>query len=318
MNYLANRVIFFICIIFFTVSVVNASSPTISMTMHTSHGSAKSINAAITQAIINGVAEFNGAYVESVKAIVSEDAIVKGYVKIGGNIYSPVNANIMSKGSISAMKLVTHGIILGYTVLDKKQVGDMWYVSVQLKIAKYHKIASRTKYSIAILPFRSINIKVPGFEVSQILNQKLVDKISNMGKFQVIDRNIHDLLSYSKEVSILSSGDVGNLNKARLKQMVGADYLLVGTINQFLVENHKREYYGTSFDNYEVKAIINFRLVEMATMEIHYSDTIIEKISENRVRAILANPNNNYKTLSNILLTKAAVAISNKVVNFAK
>jgi hypothetical protein len=56
----------------------------------------------------------------------------------------------------------------------------------------------------------------------------------------------------------------------------------------------------------------------MATMEIHYSDTITETIPGNRVRKILENPNNNYKTISDILLTKAALAISNQVVNFAK
>ena len=293
MSHLVNRIVFFICIIFLTISIGNTSSPTLSITMHTSHGSAKSINAAITRAIINGVAELNGAYVGSVKAIVSEDAIAKGYVKVGGNIYYPVNANIMSRDSISAIKIATHGIILGYIVLDKKHIGDMWYVSIQLKVAKYQKIASGTKYSIAILPFRMDDAIMPGFEVSKVLNQKLVNKISNEGEFQVIDRNMHDLLSYSKEVAILSSGNVSNLNKARLKQMVGADYLLVGTVNQFIVKSNKREYYGASFHNYEVKVIINFRLVEMATMEIHYSDTITETIPGNRVRKILENPNNN-------------------------
>ena len=82
----------------------------------------------------NGVSELNGAYLHIVRKVVSDNAKETGYVRIGGETYYPVNSNIMSRESISAIKLATNGVILGYHVIREYKVDTIWHVSLKLKI----------------------------------------------------------------------------------------------------------------------------------------------------------------------------------------
>ncbi|MCF6775228.1 CsgG/HfaB family protein [Thiotrichales bacterium 19X7-9] len=307
------------------VSINVYANPTLTTETRDIQGQGDTLNLAISNAIINGVSEVNGTYVNSINAVINEKAIAKGYVTIGNQSY-PVSADILSQDNISAVKAATAGTVLNYQLIKKEQKDNQWYVTLKMTFAQYKGIsksdAHAKKYSFAVLPFQLAPSAAegpiaPNRSIS-LLNQSLVTDISQSGQFRMIDRNNADLSQYAKEAAILASGNVNNLDKARLSQMIGADYLLVGTIDQLNIKNEKQKFYGSSFDHYVASTTINFRLVEMATMEILYADTVTVSIPEDQITKLLQDPDNDLKTVERLLINKASRAISEKVINQTK
>ncbi|MCF6764588.1 CsgG/HfaB family protein [Thiotrichales bacterium 19S3-7] len=316
---------FIVTILFSLISLNLYASPTLKTETRTVQGQGDSLNLAISNALINGVAEVNGTYVNAINAVINEKAVATGYVTIGNQRY-PVNANILSQDTISAIKAATSGVVVNYQLTKKEQKDNQYYVTLNMTFAQYKGIdqsqANAKKYSFAVLPFQLAPSAAEGpispARSISLLNQSLVTDISQSGQFRMIDRNNADLGQYAKEVAILSSGNVNSLNKARLSQMIGADYLLVGTIDELTIKNEKQKFYGSDFDHYIASTTVNFRLVEMATMEILYADTVTVSIPEDQITKILQDPDNSLKTVEQQLINKASQTISQKVLNKTK
>lgn len=281
-------------------------------------GQGDTLNLAISNALIQGVSEINGTYVNSVNAIINEKLTAKGNVTVD-QTQTPVHVDLLAQENISAVKTATHGVILNYQLLNQEEKNNTYFVTLQITFAKYQKIDSKKedkRYSLAVLPFQLITTQGATNQISYLLNQALMTKLSQSKKFRIVDRNNLDLSEYQKEVHILASGNVNNLDKARLGQLIGADYLLVGTINQFKVTDKTREFYGAKFDHYIATATINVRLLEMATMEIHDADTITVTIPEAEINEILQDPDNDAQTIRDLLINKLASAISRKILQY--
>lgn len=311
--------LFISILVIFIISFSYASSPTTMYISHITQGYGKDINEAVENAILNGMREVNGIYIDNIKVIVDSRTHRDGYSIFNDYQYKTINSNILSKESILAVKEATKGFIKKYKLISQRKTIDGWNVTIKLNIAKYKTIKESSKYSIAVLPFKVLKSNQKDYEISKILNQLLKDRIVKSKTLQLVARDKNSLSGYLKEVRLLNSKNINPIERNKLNQLVGIDYLLIGSVDEFMIREYAKNFYGTKFNGYQVKARVNYRLIEMATMKIYYSDTFEYTLPDPSISKLLASSNeNSVMPLRNFLLEKVANRISLNIRNIIK
>lgn len=306
-----------LCLFFITNSFANPTLKTITKEVQ---GQGETENLAVSNAIINGITQENGTYVNSVNAVINAYTQGEGEISIGP-LTLPLSGNMLAQENISAIKAATKGSVVSYKLLKSSQKDKQWFVTLEMTFAKYSGIKQskekQNQYSLTVLPFKLNTLVSPSAQYSvhavSLLSQTITDNLSQSNDFRMVDRNIHDLNAYKNEINILQSGNVTSLEQGRLGQMIGSDYIVTGTVNLLRVENISKDYYGTNFNHYIAQMTVNYRLIEMATMQLRYSDTISVSIPQEEITQLLQNPDNNLSVVEQMLVEKAGNQISQAI-----
>ena len=109
---------------------------------------------------------------------------------------------------------------------------------------------------------------------------KMEELLTQSRRFGVLDRKRLDV--YEAEKKLLKSPDVSVREQARLGKVLGADYVLYGTVHRVLVEDQSRSIQLTGERITEVhgSADVRFTVLAVATRQIKWSSSItLEKTS---------------------------------------
>ena len=93
-------------------------------------------------------------------------------------------------------------------------------------------------YTVAVLDFytnRSGFRNADSTEVGQAIPAILTTELANSDRFSVIEREQLELVL--KEQELGASGGVTAESAARMKQLLGVDYLITGKVTEFVVEH---------------------------------------------------------------------------------
>lgn len=114
------------------------------------------------------------------------------------------------------------------------------------------------------MPRKKADIK----ELNTIISNTFIEKLAPSRKFNLVDRN--NLDDYAAEMSIIEGDMTLPENKVKLKNLAAADYILVGTVDNFTASTSKNFVALTGETNYSSssKLKISYRILEAATMEI--------------------------------------------------
>ena len=191
------------------------------------------------------------------------------------------------------------GLIKSYEVLDEKQIDQDTY-QVKLKVAVYD-YASRgqtPRVKVALMPvktmgnsYRFLNLVISGDTLSALFSQRLVMGLTQTNKFAVLDReSIRDFVGEKK---MLLSFDAPLGEQAKLAETLGAEYLLVGTITQAVIERIDRRLEVAEYTSTEYKARLNFnyRLVDSSTKQIVLASAAQKYLENEEVRKIADEQN---------------------------
>ena len=102
-----------------------------------------------------------------------------------------------------------------------------------------------------------------------------IEEILTQGRrFDVLDRTRPEV--YEAEKRILRSEDAGDGERARLGQVLGADYLLFGEIDRISVEDRTRtiEVSGERYEGLAASAAVRFTALETATRRVAWSSAL--------------------------------------------
>lgn len=205
------------------------------------------------------------------------------------------------------------GIVHAFRILKQEQVDGVWQVRISAKIAKYNGSALSKRLKVAVLPFRKANgAATSGYENS--VRDHLVSILSGAGKVAVLDRDYSQ--ENAAEISQLHSEDFNKDEAVKLGQRLGADYILVGTVNAAVhtdsvyMQALGQRVYGDS----HAKAKISYRLIEAATGAVVMSGMLNEAAAGNHLDALA---DTDARTISdrilNTLYPVQVVSISNGV-----
>ena len=153
-----------------------------------------------------------------------------------------------------------------------------------------HDYKSKTKQkkpdqSLTILPFKlASGVQLECFgenvlleTVNQRLETNLMKEFSK--SYNLLDRNNFD--AYSKEMSLIEGDWTLPENKVRLKNIVAADFILVGSIDRFKAETKKQTNPQTGKETNENLIVVKYtyKILETATMEVVEVNTLEQTFS---------------------------------------
>jgi len=195
-------------------------------------------------------------------------------------------SSISSKYS-SKIEKITYGKVNSYTIeqvnqIDKNQYEAIISVKKITKRAKYKSpgLNPRKRRALAVLPFEfkksyTIDgINIQGDTLSLRITQSIINQITQTRKFTILDRQ--NSRYYNIEKAFLKSGNTDPVELARLGKRLGTDYFVIGQILDFgtQTKTSTNYYSGDTASNSQGFATIAYRVINIPTQQIKYSETI--------------------------------------------
>ncbi len=233
---------------------------------------------AIQNALIEALKQTKGVSIDSKKAF--SKRIQQKNISINQKNSRKIAVHSLSQ---SAVKEATKGLINSYRILDVQKAGNHeWNVKLLVKILGYKSpgLSTNHRRKIAVMPFyyakRYFHIagqQYSGTKISNMLSQSLTNDFTQSRRFAVVDRTY--LRDMSKELGIITSGQTPLSQRVKLGQKLGADYLLVGTIqaaNMHTTNTHN-QLLGSNSSQKNAEFIIDYRIIVVGTSQIKWSAT---------------------------------------------
>ena len=261
------------------------------------------------------VLNINSSGIGETEILAIEAALIQAISKVNG---SEIAAN--TKSSISEIsnnskikefnkeykqKVITNtkGLINSWTInsLDKQKDG-VYLAKLNVNVIKFKKSVQTNRFKMVLMPLKiSDNIKetrnVKIFK--NIFSTKLENFLTSSRRFAILDRKYID--DQSKELDFIANKNYSGVSKdqfSKLGNRLGADYIIVGTINKAFTkvvkeESKVSEKVKTSVNSY---ASVNIRIIDVATSQIKFSNifetsarTYIEKLASRMTQKVGVN-----------------------------
>lgn len=222
-------------------------------------------------------------------------------------------------GKVKSVDTYYSGIVYGYKVISHEEKDNRHYVTISAQVQqkedyKSPGLGKKAEYSLAVFPFsyeKSYSCyktdSADGNGVSIRINQAIVNDLVASEKFTVVDRTHGE--EYNVEADLIRAGYTDANARDKLRNIASADYMLVGEIGEFNVSSTKKSIpeIGEEYTRSRAKLQLNYRIVEMATMEIIASDSVSASL---RRDGNLGSCNNVLKKLSD----KAAEDMTEQII----
>ncbi len=182
------------------------------------------------------------------------------------------------------------GWVKSYEVIDEQKIDDKTYeVTIKAWVYDYEDPEQTNRLKLAIMPIQTLydsyqfgNYVPSGVEMSLKLSQQLSVGLSGTNKFAVLDREY--IAEFAQNRNILISDDSPIEEKARLGQVLGADYMIVGTISdaRLQIKEKTSRAIGRPIREYEVDYVFDYRLIVAPTRQVKLADTVNISIEEDQ------------------------------------
>ena len=219
------------------------------------------------------------------------------------------------------------GLIKAFEVLDEKKIDDKTY-EVKLKVWVYDYVSpvKTSRLKLAVMPIRTLaanyqfgDITNPSMDTSRLFSQKLAVALTQTNKFDVLDREY--VQEFAHERNILLSGDASLEEMTKLGQVLGVDYMLVGTITRAGIA--KKESFspviGRTISEYEANFSFEYRLIVGPTRQLKLADVLnvkLDKTEEVKKLVKKWEPQDlDYKEMSDNFLTLAANQVVDAIID---
>jgi len=225
---------------------------------------------AIANALVEALRQVRGIDVES-----ETISLIKslGYTEDGKDGFEGKNQlsqDISSK---------TGGYIQSYDIDNFDKGTNDCQVTITATIPRSTIKKDSSAKSMTVLPFRVKDTEyqigktsVSAAGVSRQFTQKVITQLTQARKLIVLDRDYKT--EYDSEKLLIKSHDVQKIEQLKLGQQSGADYLLVGEINDFHIQSYEKL---ENFSRYKITdAILNldYRVIDVVQRKILWADSV--------------------------------------------
>ena len=185
------------------------------------------------------------------------------------------------------------GSVKTYEVLEEKETDDGYEVKVRVTVIDYGPRGDAHRPKIGLMHARTLQPtysffgeQVSGAAVSVLFTQRLAVALTQTNKFAVLDRE--SITEFAREKSLLLSNDAPLEEKAKLAEMLGSDYLLVGTISQAKLERRQKRLAAADYtvNKYKARVVFNYRLILSYSRQIVSAGVVEKYLEDEQVRAL--------------------------------
>ena len=226
----------------------------------------------------------------------------------------------------TALRTDTAGLVKTYKVLNEKKIDANTYeVTLKVWVYDYEGPEQTDRLKLAIMPLRVLkkgyrfgNFVMPPDQMSAKMAQKLSVGLSGTNKFSVLDREY--ILEFAQEKKVLID-DASLEELAKLGKVLGADYMIVGTVSDARLEIKEKtsSILGVPVREYNADFIFDYRLIVGPTMQVKLADTVNIRLEEtNKVKKLVKDwePENlDYRELADNLVAKAANEVVKTIID---
>ena len=173
----------------------------------------------------------------------------------------------------------TKGGIKSYKIINKEINANGWHlIEVSAEVAFFNLPKEAMRVRMAAFPFRLYEIEGDYGRFQRLLDQNINDYFVQTKKFTMLDRSFIE--EVAKEQQIILDGKAPAIEMAKIGNEISADFILVGSVENFNI-NEKVTKILTSDQEIrrnEASIYMSYRLIDVATKQINYSNTIQYKI----------------------------------------
>ena len=173
----------------------------------------------------------------------------------------------------------TKGGIKSYKIINKEINASGWHlIEVSAEVAFFNLPKEAMRVRMAAFPFRLYEIEGDHERFQRLLDQNINDYFVQTKKFTMLDRSFIE--EVAKEQQIILDGKAPAIEMAKIGNEISADFILVGSVENFNI-NEKVTKILTSDQEIrrnEASIYMSYRLIDVATKQINYSNTIQYKI----------------------------------------
>lgn len=222
-------------------------------------GSGASRNAAIAAALSGAVEQVSGV------AISSRQSSASAFLQL---VQGDERESMLAEADQSEIRRQSGGIVRRYRVLSLAPEASGFVARLEVDIEVYESPGNNgeTRRRIAVMPFKEQGSSSGmGGAVRDRLNAYLVQS----RRFAVVDRAQDQ--TYEREMAVLASGDAPLAERARMGQVLGADYVLVGSVRP--AASHTDRVIGLTGERIQSSsytASIDYNVIEIATRQIKW------------------------------------------------
>ena len=173
----------------------------------------------------------------------------------------------------------TKGGIKSYKIINKEINANGWHlIEVSAEVAFFNLPKEAMRVRMAAFPFRLYEIEGDHERFQRLLDQNINDYFVQTKKFTMLDRSFIE--EVAKEQQTILDGKAPAIEMAKIGNEISADFILVGSVENFNI-NEKVTKILTSDQEIrrnEASIYMSYRLIDVATKQINYSNTIQYKI----------------------------------------
>lgn len=313
------KIIVFLFVFLFVSSVLAAEQ----VIIQEGKGVASTREDAIKKAIFEAVAKAKGINVgsgryqfdfESVSADIERKPSGK---EIGFDAVS-----IYAEGTSTSTAI--RALVKSYEVLEEKRPDpNTWEVKLKVWIYDYQPPDKTGRLRIAVMApttatsgYSFGNIRISSEEMERKISHILNTKLTATNKFAVLDR--HYLDKVMEEKGLVWHADASLEEKAKLGNLLGADYILTSTLNEaeLTAKVEYLEAIGQKTYEHEAKFKLDYSLIGAATSQIKISDSVTLTLEDKDVRNLVPKWEDDkidYRILADELIKSATAPIVDKI-----
>ena len=255
-------------------------------------GVAKTRAQAVKNALYEAVGQVQGVTVTS--GVATSAASVGNIDVTREEVNKSIEMESVSVRGISDITLTqAEGLVQSYEVVDEQQTDAGWDVTVKVQVYDYQSPLISNKPTLAIWAFEIPvqpcvfgDVIVAPNELHKQFVQRMTTLVRDSGRFNLLDRT-HDQ-AFREERNLMKSDDTGVAQKAWLKNVEGADYLVTGRIRhlEIVPEAKPMPTTGVRHTEYRGHFVAEVQLLVPATRQVAYSHEYRIKLKTPEIKAL--------------------------------
>ncbi len=192
----------------------------------------------------------------------------------------------LTEASQAELMRQTNGIVRSYRILDVMELpGQLVVVHLSVVVEKFAPkgINNENRRRIAVTVFATGGAKTS--PAAERLQDQISASLTQARRFAVVDRSQDS--AYVREMALVQGETAGVAERARVGQVIGADYIVTGKLRQ-TAGMHSERVIGLTGEvvstNTAGSSEVDFQVIEIATRQIKWANTV--RFSGNNVNEI--------------------------------
>lgn len=249
---------------------------------------------AVANALSEAIRQVKGVQINSETLIGQLASSSSTRINKDGDL-SQLDMDHLQAGQSGSTELKSQGLVSRYRILDVRQ-GQNGGVTVHLavEVADYHTPGlPMTRRRLAVLPFKMaqgvrvhLPIALPPDEIVRRLTHQIINQFTQSRRFAVLERDFGS--AFQKEEQLLLETHAPVAEIARLGNVLGADYLVVGRVKSLYIkpEQYKIATLNEVRTQWHAGGQLEYRIVTFANRQVKWSGDVAIRLSGKQLKAL--------------------------------